>query len=174
MTTRRSPVMVGRGSASRLKSVSFSGSLSPKGSFFTRQYSACSYLRTSFTRDLVSDRISALRRHNAATNRPLSDAFVVSKRYPLKARSLARGRSSYAVNRGETGAGAIDVRFSRLKSPRNRGFLQRLAGPGSLPSIFKKKAFKDELYSRLSLDSENTNANLLRRAVRSARTLSFR
>lgn len=170
MTTRRSPVIVGRGSASRLKSVNFSGSLSPKGSFFTRQYSTSFPLKSAHARDLVLNRISALRRHSISSSRPLADVTVVSKRYTLKARALARGRSSYVANQSETGAGALDTRFSRLKSPRNREFLQRVLVSGSIASTFKRKAFKDALYSRLSLVTEAGASELPRRHVRGTTT----
>lgn len=149
MTTRRSPVIVGRGSASRLKSTNLSGSFSPKGSFFTRQYSSTSYLKASHSHRLVVARISALRRHVVDSSRPLSDAAVVSARYTLKERAFARGRSNYVVSNRETGTGALDIRISRLKSPRSRQFLQRLSETTAVSSVFKRKLFKNKLHSRL-------------------------
>lgn len=173
MTTRRSPVIVGCGSASRLKSVNLSGSLSPKGSFFTRQYSTSSFLRTSHVRNLVGDRISVLRRHTVDSSRPLTDAAAVSQRYALKARAFARGRSNYVVGNRETGAGTLDIRFSRLKSPRNRQFLQRLSGASNVFSTFKRKLFKDRLYSRfLTAANKASSSESFYRAPRSTRSLS--
>jgi hypothetical protein len=168
MTTRRSPVIAGRGAAARLRSVSFSGSLSPKGSFFNRSYS-------THARDLISSRISYLGRHIVDSSRPISDAAAVSNRYVLKARAYARTRTNYVMNKQETGAGALDLRFSRLKSPRNRQFLQRLSTNSATSLTFKRKLFKDSLYAHLfSLNSASSQA-FPRRTLRKAqsRTVSF-
>lgn len=170
MTSRRSPVIVGHGAASRLKSVNFSGSLSSEGSFFNRQYSTSTFLKTAHNQTLVSGRIAAVRRLVSDSITPVSDAAVVSARYSLKARAYARGRSNYALEHHELGAGSLDPRLSRAKSPRNLQFLQRILKESTTALTFKRKLFKDNLYNCLLPVTELPEQSAHYRGARAARS----
>lgn len=126
MTSRRSPVIPGRGASTNLRLGSvISSHLAPKSSFFRRHYST-SFPKSSNSK-LIAGRIFKLQRQNYEQISSLPAYKALSLRYALKSRVYAKSHSKYTESSSDLAQGSTDPRFLRMKSPRNRQFIQRLS-----------------------------------------------
>jgi ribosomal protein S4 len=126
MTSRRAPVIVGCGAAASMRQGGVLGSsLTHKSSFFRRSYST-SFFRAFSSVPVVADRVLKIQRQVVTSNTALSDYTALSVKPVLKTRLYAKSQTSHVEASSSVGVGSIDPRFTRMKSPRNRQFLQRL------------------------------------------------
>lgn len=126
MTTRRSPVVAGYGSAASLKVTSPIGSSAIKTSFFTRNFHSAS-ARNSLEARMVLSRMAFTRRKTTTDAVSLPNVIAASLRSRLKTRAIARARAQQIDNDTLGGYGSLDIRLLRAKSPRNAEYLQRTA-----------------------------------------------
>lgn len=151
MTTRRAPVIVGYGAAASLNVISPIGFSSARESFFSRSFfsTACA-LRIKHTgNSVVIQRMDLDNRQVTASTQPLPHKLASVIHYSSKNRAIRRAKMQQAVSSSETGAGSIDIRLLRAKSPRNSEYLQRSVSNIQLNSCaFKREEQQVHLRSK--------------------------
>lgn len=111
-------------------------------SFFRRQYSTQS-IQTAIG---VSQYISRRGRLLTSEQNTTPTFVAVARRYQLKGRAEARGRSSFTAHaRWTIDTGSLDPRFLRFKSPRSRQYLIRL------PRSIARRSDQEKLAKFLAL-----------------------
>jgi ribosomal protein S4 len=153
MTTRRTPAFGGYGAAANLRIVNPAGSYVLRHSFFKREFTTTSKVQSKSSRKTDNAalflRLQLLRRHVTTEKCSLPAATVLKTYRFLKGLGVARGKSRELLASDDTGAGSIDIRLDRTKSPRSGEYLQRLLrsdssvkqfSPLSLVSKIKQKA----------------------------------
>lgn len=148
MTNRRAPVFAGYGAAISMRlGGSLSSPLTPKASFFRRNYSTNSF-RAFSSVPVITERVLKIQKQVANSNASLSDYRALSVKSTLKARIYAKSQTSHVETSSDVGVGSIDPRFMRMKSPRNRQFLRRLsAGNYDKTSTLRNIRLRTSLYS---------------------------
>jgi len=128
MTTRRTPSIGGYGAAATLRVVNPVGSSSARTSFFARRFST-SHVFTATTRgasNIMLGRAAIQERNAASEVAPVSGSGAIVASSAFKARALATAQAQLLPSAEFDAIRAPDIRLSRLKSPRNADYLQRV------------------------------------------------
>lgn len=150
MTTRRLPVIGGYGAAATLQVINPVGRSAVRKSFFSRGLTTRSNHNSqplnSKKLGLVTSRMSEMRRQTVTESQPLAPARGSEVHRLLKQGSVSRLRAQHASSSNDTGAGSIDLRFLRAKSPRNAEYIQRESSAVSVQAYKITKAHTSAVF----------------------------
>lgn len=142
MTTRRTPIVGGYGSAATLRVINPAGASLARTSFFSRQFSTQEplfhYLPAKTK--LFTERL--LTKGRLAETELVALSSMGSSRIHrfLKGKAIQKSRSQQFQTQDTVSLGTLDIRDVRLKSSRNAEYLQRLySTPTRAFKVFTKK-----------------------------------
>lgn len=126
MTTRRTPTIGGFGAAAKLHVINSVGTAAARASFFYRAFSTVSRSRTHRAAPTVMlTRFDAMRRRLPIATNSVPVAEAVSTHRLLKSRAVTRAKAQQLSLGFQAGAGSLDLRLSRAKSPRSAAYVER-------------------------------------------------
>jgi hypothetical protein len=162
MTARRLPVIGGYGAAATLQVINPVGMSAVRKPFFSRGFATSTGVRIARGHmqkwALVTSRMVGIRRRTVTESCPVAPLQAVSVHRYLKQNNVSRLRAQQASSSNETGAGSIDFRLLRAKSPRNAAYVQR--GPTDKQVVFaqntkRRSVHRAGVVSQLSVFRSN-------------------
>lgn len=145
MTARRTPLIGGYGAAAKLQVINSFGASTTRTSFFRRTLftrSPISSTSKNLKTTVVKNRLDLIERQQFTNTKTVPPATAAFFHRTLKERLSSNAQLHEARTITELNSGSLDPRHSRVKSPRNAEYLQRL-------SLRNKKAANSRAQKKL-------------------------